>query len=122
VALIADAAHGIHPLAGQGLNLGLKDVAALAEVIVDTHKLGLDIGASVALERYERWRRFDNMSLALACDGLNRLFSNDIAPVRLIRDLGLGLVNQIGPARRFFMKLAGGNVGEMPRLLRGEPL
>jgi len=122
VALVGDAAHGIHPLAGQGLNLGLRDVAALADVVVDTHRLGLDIGSLVALERYERWRRFDNVSLAMACDGLNRLFSNDIGPLRLLRDAGLGLVNQIGPARRFFMRLAGGGVGDLPRLMRGDPL
>jgi 2-octaprenyl-6-methoxyphenol hydroxylase len=122
VALVADAAHGIHPLAGQGLNLGLRDVAALADVIVDTHRLGLDIGSLAALERYERWRRFDNVSLAVACDGLNRLFSNDIGPLRLLRDAGLGLVNQIGPARRFFMRMAGGGVGDLPRLMRGDPL
>lgn len=122
VVLVADAAHGIHPLAGQGLNLGLRDVAALADVVADTHRLGLDIGSLVALERYQRWRRFDNVSLAIACDALNRLFSNDIGPLRLLRDAGLGLVNQIGPARRFFMRLAGGGVGDLPRLMRGEPL
>lgn len=118
VALIADAAHGIHPLAGQGLNLGLRDVAALAHVAADAARVGLDIGALVTLERYQRWRRFDNVSLALACDALNRLFSNDAGPVRLVRDLGLGLVNRVGPARRFFMRLAGGDVGDLPRLMR----
>ena len=122
LALVGDAAHGIHPLAGQGLNLGLRDVAALADVIVDARRLGLDIGSLVVLERYQRWRRFDNVSLALACDGLNRLFSNDIAPIRLLRDAGLGLVNRVGPARRFFMRLAGGSMGDLPRLMRGEPL
>lgn len=122
IALVGDAAHGIHPLAGQGLNLGLRDVAALADVVVDAHRLGLDIGSLVVLERYERWRRFDNVSLAIACDGLNRLFSNDIGPLRLLRDAGLGLVNQIGPARRFFMRLASGGVGDLPRLMGGKPL
>jgi len=122
VALVADAAHGIHPIAGQGLNLGLRDVAALADVVVDSQRLGLDFGAMVALERYQRWRRFDNVSLGLACDGLNRLFSNDIGPLRLLRDAGLGLVNQIGPARRFFMRLASGGVGDLPRLMQGKPL
>jgi 2-octaprenyl-6-methoxyphenol hydroxylase len=120
LALIGDAAHGIHPIAGQGLNLGLRDVAAAAEVVVDAARLGLDIGALDVLERYQRWRRFDNVALSLLMDGLNRLFSNDIGPVRLARDLGLGLVNQIGPARRFFMRHAGGVVGDLPKLLRGE--
>lgn len=122
VALVADAAHGIHPIAGQGLNLGLRDVAALADVVVDSHRLGLDFGSLVALERYQRWRRFDNVSLGLACDGLNRLFSNDSMPLRVLRDAGLGLVNQIGPARRFFMRLASGGVGDLPRLMQGKPL
>ena len=122
IALVGDAAHGIHPLAGQGLNLGLRDVAALADVLVDAQRVGLDIGALVTLHRYERWRRFDNVSLAVACDGLNRLFSNDVTPLRLLRDMGLGLVNRIGPARRFFMRLAGGGVGDLPRLMKGEPL
>ena len=120
LALIGDAAHGIHPIAGQGLNLGLRDVAAAAEVVVDAARLGLDIGALDVLERYQRWRRFDNVALSLLMDGLNRLFSNDVGPVRLARDLGLGIVNRIGPARRFFMRHAGGVVGDLPRLLRGE--
>eukprot|EP00439_Symbiodinium_sp_Y106_P088092 s1_g628.t1 len=122
IALAGDAAHGIHPLAGQGLNLGLRDVAALADVLVDARRVGLDIGALATLDRYQRWRRFDNVSLAVACDGLNRLFSNDVAPLRLLRDVGLGIVNRIGPARRFFMRLAGGGVGDLPRLMKGEPL
>ena len=91
LALIGDAAHVIHPIAGQGLNLGLRDVAALAECIVDARRLGLDIGAADVLERYARWRRFDNLALMAVTDGLNRLFSTDLAPVRLVRDLGLGL-------------------------------
>lgn len=122
LALVADAAHGIHPIAGQGLNLGLRDVAAAAEVVVDAARLGLDIGALDVLERYQRWRRFDNVALSLLMDGLNRLFSNDIGPLRLARDLGLGAVNLAGPARRFFMRHAGGVVGDLPRLLRGEPV
>ena len=121
-ALVGDAAHVVHPLAGQGLNLGLRDVAALAEVLVDAHRLGLDIGALDVLERYQAWRRFDTVTLAAGMDVLNRLFSNDIGPVRLARDLGLGLVNRIGPARRFFMRYARGDMGAAPRLLRGEPL
>ena len=119
-ALAGDSAHGIHPIAGQGLNLGLKDAAALAESVLDAARLGLDIGALDVLKRYERWRRFDSFMLAAATDGLNRLFSNDIAPLRIARDLGLGIVDRIGPARRFFMRHAGGEIGKLPRLLRGE--
>lgn len=119
-ALIGDAAHTIHPIAGQGLNLGLKDVAALAETILDAARLGLDFGALDVLQRYERWRRFDSFTLAVATEGVNRLFSNDLAPVRLVRDLGLGLVDQIAPLRRFFMRHAGGDIGRLPRLLKGE--
>ncbi|HEY5047431.1 MAG TPA: FAD-dependent monooxygenase [Rhizomicrobium sp.] len=119
-AVAGDAAHGIHPIAGQGLNLGLKDVAALAEVVLDGARLGLDIGDLNLLKRYERWRRFDSFTLAAATDGLNRLFSNDIAPLRLARDVGLGIVDGIGPLRRFFMRHAGGDVGKLPRLMRGE--
>jgi 2-octaprenyl-6-methoxyphenol hydroxylase len=119
-ALAGDCAHGIHPIAGQGLNLGLKDAAALAETLLDAARLGRDIGALDTLKRYERWRRFDSLALAASTDGLNRLFSNDIAPLRHIRDLGLGIVDAIGPARRFFMRHAGGDVGKLPRLLKGE--
>lgn len=119
LALAGDAAHGIHPIAGQGLNLGLKDGAALAEVLLDAAKLGQDIGALDVLKRYERWRRFDSFTLAASTDALNRLFSNDIAPVRALRDLGLGIVDAIGPARRFFMRHAGGDVGKLPRLMKG---
>ncbi len=122
LALIADAAHGVHPIAGQGLNLGLRDVAALAQVLAETVRLGLDIGADDVLARYQQWRRFDNVSLAFIMDAMNRLFSNDFGPLRLARDLGLGLVNQVPPLRRFFMRQAGGSVGELPQLLRGEPL
>jgi 2-octaprenyl-6-methoxyphenol hydroxylase len=119
-ALAGDCAHGIHPIAGQGLNLGLKDAAALAEILLDAARLGLDIGSLSVLKRYERWRRFDSFTLAASTDALNRLFSNDIAPLRHLRDLGLGIVDAIGPARRFFMKHAGGDVGKLPRLMRGE--
>ena len=122
LALIGDAAHGVHPIAGQGLNLGLRDVATMAEVLTDAAHLGQDIGAWNVLERYQQWRRFDNVSLSLGMDALNRLFSNDIPLVRLARDLGLGLVNKFGPARRFFMRHAGGDVGDLPRLLKGERL
>ncbi len=119
-ALAGDCAHGIHPIAGQGLNLGLKDAAALAEVLLDAARLGQDIGALDVLKRYQRWRRFDSVALAASTDALNRLFSNDIAPLRAIRDIGMGIVDSIGPARRFFMRHAGGDVGKLPRLMKGE--
>ncbi len=122
LALIGDAAHVIHPIAGQGLNLGIRDVAALAEAAVDAHRLGLDIGDGPVLARYERWRRFDNVFMAAATDGLNRLFSNDIAPIRLARDLGLAAVNRLPPVKRFFMRHAMGVVGDLPRLVKGEPI
>ncbi|MGE5146461.1 MAG: UbiH/UbiF/VisC/COQ6 family ubiquinone biosynthesis hydroxylase [Candidatus Eiseniibacteriota bacterium] len=122
LALIGDAAHLIHPIAGQGLNLGLRDVAALAEALIDAARLGLDIGGADVLQRYQRWRRFDNTVLIAATDGLNRLFSNDVPAVRLVRDLGLGAVNRVPPVKRFFMRHAMGVVGELPRLLRGEAL
>jgi 2-octaprenyl-6-methoxyphenol hydroxylase len=119
-ALAGDCAHGIHPIAGQGLNLGLKDAAALAEVLLDAGRLGRDIGALDTLKRYERWRRFDSVTLAASTDAMNRLFSNDIAPLRALRDVGLGIVDSIGPARRFFMRHAGGDIGKLPRLMKGE--
>jgi 2-octaprenyl-6-methoxyphenol hydroxylase len=122
LALVGDAAHVIHPIAGQGLNLGLRDVAALAEVLVDARRLGLDIGDSEALRRYERWRRIDNWMLSAVTDTLNRLFSNTIPPVKLARDLGLAAVNQVPPLKRLFMRHAMGVVGTLPRLVRGEPL
>jgi 2-octaprenyl-6-methoxyphenol hydroxylase len=118
--LVGDAAHGIHPIAGQGYNLGVRDIAALVEVLVDTKRLGLDIGAADTLERYARWRRADNMAMVAATDLLNRLFSNDIKPLRLIRDLGLAAVNRAPPLRRFFARHAMGLVGDLPRLIRGE--
>jgi len=122
LALVGDAAHVIHPIAGQGLNLGLRDVAALAEVLVDARRLGLDLGADDVLADYPRWRRFDTLVLAVVTDGLNRLFSNDIAPLRLARDLGLAAVNRTPPLRRLFMRHAMGVVGTLPRLARGLPL
>jgi 2-octaprenyl-6-methoxyphenol hydroxylase len=121
-ALIGDAAHVIHPIAGQGLNLGLKDVAALAESVVDAARLGLDPGSATALDRYQRWRRFDTMAMAAATDGLNRLFSNRSDVLRLIRDVGLGLVDRVPALKQIFVREAAGLTGEVPRLLRGEAL
>ncbi len=122
IALVGDAAHVIHPIAGQGLNMGLKDVAALAEVVVDAVRLGLDPGSSSVLERYQRWRRFDTMAMGFATDGLNRLFSNRSDVLRLARDVGLGLVDHIPNLKRLFIREAAGLVGEVPKLLRGELL
>ena len=122
LALIGDAAHGVHPIAGQGLNLGIRDVAALAEIIVDAYRLGLDFGMKTVLEDYQSWRRFDTVTLAGATDVLNHLFSTDFAPLRLIRGLGLAAVNRFGPARRLFMREAMGLTGDLPRLTRGEAL
>jgi 2-octaprenyl-6-methoxyphenol hydroxylase len=122
IALVGDAAHLIHPIAGQGLNMGLKDVAALAEVIVDAARLGLDPGALDVLERYQRWRRFDTMAMGVATDGLNRLFSNRSDVLRLVRDVGLGLVDRLPVLKRLFIREAAGLVGEVPKLLRGEAL
>jgi 2-octaprenyl-6-methoxyphenol hydroxylase len=119
-ALAGDSAHGIHPIAGQGFNLGLKDAAALSETILDAARLGLDIGNLDTLKKYERWRRFDSLIMSFAMDGLNRLFSNDSPPLRALRDVGIGLIDAIGPARRFFMRHAGGDVGKLPRLMKGE--
>jgi 2-octaprenyl-6-methoxyphenol hydroxylase len=121
-ALLGDAAHGVHPIAGQGLNLGLKGAAALAEVLVEAARLGEDIGSEAVLERYAAWRRFDTVTLSAGMDAFVRLFSNDNPLLRLARGVGMAAVNRIGPARRFFMTEAGGAVGDLPRLLRGEAL
>ncbi len=122
IALVGDAAHVIHPIAGQGLNMGLRDVAALAEAIVDAARLGLDIGGADVLERYQRWRRFDTMAMGVATDGLNRLFSNESDVLRLMRDVGLGLVDRMPALKSFFIREAAGVTGEVPKLLRGEVL
>lgn len=122
LALVGDAAHGVHPIAGQGLNLGLRDVAALAEVLVTARRRGEDIGAPDVLERYQSWRRFDSTRLALGMDGVNWLFSNDNSALRTARDTGLGLVNRIAPLRRAFMREAAGLTGQTAKLLSGQPL
>jgi 2-octaprenyl-6-methoxyphenol hydroxylase len=122
MALVGDAAHVIHPIAGQGLNLGLKDVAALAEVVVDAARLGMDIGQTDVLERYQRWRRFDTMAMGLATNSLNFLFSNKSTLLRAVRDIGLGLVDRAPPLKSLFIRQAAGLSGEVPRLLKGEAL
>jgi len=122
LALIGEAAHVIHPIAGQGLNIGIRDVAVLAELIVDARRLGLDIGGDALLQHYQRWRRFDAVALAAVTDGLNRLFSNTIPPIRLARDLGLAAVNRLPPLKRLLMRHAMGMLGDRPRLARGEKL
>jgi 2-octaprenyl-6-methoxyphenol hydroxylase len=122
LALVGDAAHVIHPIAGQGLNLGLKDVAALAEVIVDAARLGMDLGQADVLDRYQRWRRFDTMAMGLATNSLNLLFSNESTLLRTVRDIGLGLVDRAPPLKNLFIRQAAGLAGEVPRLLKGEAL
>src|ERR1700722_9981569 len=122
LALVGDAAHVIHPIAGQGLNMGLKDVAALAEVIVDAARLGIDLGQADVLERYQRWRRFDTMAMGLATNTLNLLFSNESRLLRTVRDIGLGLVDRAPPLKNLFIRQAAGLAGEVPRLLKGEAL
>ncbi|MBK8909298.1 MAG: UbiH/UbiF/VisC/COQ6 family ubiquinone biosynthesis hydroxylase [Rhodospirillales bacterium] len=122
LALVGDAYHGMHPIAGQGLNMGFRDVAALAEAVVDCARFGGDIGGGDVLTRYQQWRRFDNHLMLAMTDGLNRLFSNDVGPIKLARNLGLATVNQIPPLKSLFMRHAMGVVGELPRLMRGEAL
>jgi 2-octaprenyl-6-methoxyphenol hydroxylase len=122
LALIGDAAHAVHPIAGQGLNAGLKDVAALAEVLADARRRGEDIGRPEVLGRYERWRRFDTATLLMATDLFNRLFSNDNALLRIARDLGMGAVGAMPGLRRRFIREAAGLTGDLPRLLQGRPV
>lgn len=119
-ALVGDAAHGVHPLAGQGLNLGFRDVAALTEVVADAVRLGFDAGNGEALRRYERWRRFDSAISAATFDGLNRLFGSDVTLLRSAREFGLGVVDRIPALKRFFVSEAAGLTGDVPRLLKGE--
>lgn len=119
LALLGDTAHGVHPIAGQGLNLGLRDVAALAETVTDAARLGLDIGSDTVLEKYERWRRFDSALSSAVFDGLNRLFSNDSSLARAARDFGLQLVNESAGLKTRLVEEAAGLSGEVPRLLRG---
>jgi 2-octaprenyl-6-methoxyphenol hydroxylase len=122
LALAGDAAHAIHPIAGQGLNIGIRDAAALAEIVVDALRLGLDPGSINVLENYERWRRIDNTMMIAATDGLNRVFSNDVGPIKFARDVGLAAVNRTPPLKRLFMRHAMGVLGDLPRLIRGESI
>lgn len=122
LALVGDSAHVIHPIAGQGLNMGLKDVAALAEVVVDAARLGMDLGGADVLERYQRWRRFDTMAMGVATNSLNFLFSNQSTLLRSLRDVGLGIVDRTPPLKNLFIRQAAGLTGEIPKLLKGEAL
>ncbi len=122
VALVGDAAHGVHPIAGQGLNLGLRDVAALAEVLTLAARRGEDVGSPLVLDRYQQWRRFDATALALGMDMVNRLFSNDNPVMRAGRDLSMGIVNALPGLRRGFIRQAAGLSGDLPRLLQGRPI
>ncbi|MGM0586364.1 MAG: FAD-dependent monooxygenase, partial [Pseudomonadota bacterium] len=119
LALLGDAAHAVHPIAGQGLNLGLRDAAALAEVLAEAKRRGEDIGGLPVLERYQRWRRFDATSLALGMDALNRMMSSGFGPVRALAEAGARAAGAAGPLRRGFMREAMGRSGEVPRMLLG---
>jgi 2-octaprenyl-6-methoxyphenol hydroxylase len=121
-ALLGDAAHLVHPIAGQGLNLGLRDAAALAECVTDAARLGLDVGGPEVLSRYERWRRFDATAMGFTTDALNRLFSNKSDALKLVRDVGLGLVERAPALKKLLAAEAAGTVGDVPKLLRGETL
>jgi len=122
IALIGDAAHGMHPIAGQGLNMGIRDVAVLAEILVNARRLGRDIGSADVLGDYEQWRRFDNTVMLAVTDLTNRLFSNDIAPIRWARDIGLAVVQKIPPLKKTFMSHAMGYAGTLPKLMQGKSL
>jgi 2-octaprenyl-6-methoxyphenol hydroxylase len=122
VALVGDAAHVLHPIAGLGFNVGLRDIAALGETMLDAARLGLDIGSPTVLERYQAWRRFDALKVGLVTDALNRLFSNDNPLLRQLRDFGLTAVDRAGPLKSFFMSQAAGEDHGLPRLMTGSPL
>ena len=122
IGLVGDAAHAIHPIAGQGLNLGLRDAAVLVEVMDDARSIGLDIGDQGTLRRYSRWRRFDGLTMALVTDGLNRLFAHDSEIFRVMRNAGLTAVNSNRPLKALFQKHAMGLLGKLPKLLEGERL
>jgi len=122
LALIGDAAHGMHPIAGQGLNMGIRDVAVLAEILVNARRLGRDIGSADVLAEYEQWRRFDNTVMLAVTDVTTRLFSNDIAPIRWARDMGLAIVEKIPPLKKTFMSHAMGYAGTLPKLMQGKSL
>jgi len=118
--LVGDAAHAIHPIAGQGFNMGLRDAAALAEILVQARSEGRDLGGEFTLAQFEDWRKFDNTVLTHACDVFNKLFSNNLGPLKHARRIGLSVVDKLPPVRQFFMKEASGQVGDLPPLLRGE--
>ncbi|NBO18154.1 MAG: 2-octaprenyl-6-methoxyphenyl hydroxylase [Proteobacteria bacterium] len=119
-ALIGDAAHGIHPIAGQGVNLGFRDVGVLAQLLQERFRLGLDLGAADVLAHYQRWRRFDNVTMLAVTDGLNQLFTTDLIPVKLARGLGMWGVSKLPPLKRLFMRHAMGLVGDLPEVLAGK--
>jgi len=118
LALVGDASHGMHPVAGQGFNMGARDACALAELIIQTKQLGLDIGAGRVLDDYDRWRHFDNHLMLASTDAIVKLFSNNIAPIRFARDVGLAIVDQLPFAKKFFTKSAMGLVGELPEIMK----